>query len=133
TKGNNHLEIMTNVLTIAAGPRILSSTMGAVGENGDIVNNTRATDGTPIAKSFVVTFDRPIDKDTFGLDDATVTFRDPNTPGTAAGVNIPIVAVNPVATSEIIDPLSQRSLGFTQFQVDFAPSTAVGTYSYTVG
>ena len=33
--GNNRMEIMSNVLTIPAGPRILGSTMGAVGESGD--------------------------------------------------------------------------------------------------
>ena len=39
--GNNRLEIMTNVLTIPAGPRVVSSTMGAVGEPTDTLNNTR--------------------------------------------------------------------------------------------
>ena len=32
------------------------------------------------------------------------------------------------------DPLDQtRVIGSTQFQVDFTPSSAVGTYSYSVG
>ena len=40
--GNNRMEIMSNVLTIPAGPRILGSTMGAVGESGDTLNNSAA-------------------------------------------------------------------------------------------
>jgi subtilisin-like proprotein convertase family protein len=134
TKGNNHLEIYTNVLTIPAGPRVLTSTMGAVGEPGDSVNNTRTVDGTPIVSKFIITFDRPIDPNSFTKDDVKVTFRTPTTAGTDPGQDVPVLTVVPVATSEILDPVTQlHSIGFTQFVVNFTPNTSVGTYSYTVG
>ncbi len=59
------LSIVSTVLTTAAGPRVLSGTQGPVGQLGDTVNPLRAADGTPIANSFLVTFDRPIDPATF--------------------------------------------------------------------
>src|SRR5205085_12148701 len=97
TKGNNHLEIFTNVLTLPAGPRIINSTIGVVGENGDTLNGNHAADGAPIAESFVVTFDRPIDSTTFTNAEVVVTYRDPK--GNES--DVPVTAVNPVATSEV--------------------------------
>src|SRR6185437_7662216 len=52
------LAIRSNIMTFAAGPRVVSTTEGPVGEPGDTLNNTRAADGTPVASAFIVTFDR---------------------------------------------------------------------------
>ena len=79
------LGIVSSVLTTAAGPRVLSSTEGPVGEPGDSVNIDRGPDGGPIADSFLVNFDRPIDPSTFNADgtnaigtgDIRVYYQDP--------------------------------------------------------
>ncbi len=75
------LSIVSSVMTTAGGPRILSSTMGPVGQPGDTVNTTRGADGSPVANSFLVSFDRPIDPATFQGDGPT------NPPGTG-GVRV---------------------------------------------
>ncbi len=66
------LSIVSSQMTIPSGPRILSGTSGPVGQPGDTINPLRAADGTPIANSFEVTFDRPIDPATF-VGDVTST------------------------------------------------------------
>jgi len=118
------LDIATAVTRIAAGPRIVTSTQGAVGEEGDEVNILRGPDGGPAASTFIVTFDRFVDPASFTISDVVVTFRGPTTPGTDPGTNIPATAVT---------PLDAGDLGATQFKVDFAPGYSVGTYSYAVG
>ncbi len=42
--------------------------MGPVGQPGDTVNTARAADGSPLANSMVITFDRPINPATFNPD-----------------------------------------------------------------
>ena len=110
---------------IGVGPRIIDSTMGVVGQPGDALNGNRTTDGTPIAQAFVLTFDRPVDPATFGTDDVRVFYRD-TLAGNPSGGPVPVVAVTPLAAGD-------AGFGPTQFRVDFAPRSAVGTYSYTVG
>src|SRR5439155_21312968 len=78
------LHIRTSSAYIAAGPRIVEATQGAIGEPGDTLNNTRAADGTPILSQFIVNFDRPVDPASFDGTDVTVEYRDVNTPGTSA-------------------------------------------------
>jgi subtilisin-like proprotein convertase family protein len=89
--GNVRLAIRSSVLTTAGGPRILAGTMGPVGEPGDTVNTTRAADGSPVADTFLLTFDRPIDPATFNPDgpsgaigsgDVRVYYQDPYGPTT---------------------------------------------------
>lgn len=116
------LDIRVARAQIAAGPRVVSSTMGPVGGPNDTLNNTRTADGTPIARSFIVTFDRPVDPSTFTPAQVQVSFRDTTTNG--AGTPVPVVAVIPLTPSRF---------GATQFRVDFEPRGAVGTYSYSVG
>ena len=130
-------------MTYGTGPRIISSTMGQtvaqtvkdLGGNSITFNNTRvsdandATDGTPVADGFLVTFDRPIDPTTFTRDDITVTYRDPSTPGSSPGIPIPLT-VDPVA---VIDPKNPLSVAGNTFLVRFPGQSFVGTYSYTVG
>jgi subtilisin-like proprotein convertase family protein len=120
--GKQLLNIRVAAAEIAAGPRILSGTMGPVGLPGDNLNNTTAADGTPIAKSFIVTFDRPVDPGTFGIGQAQVFFHD-----TVAGdAPVPVTVTG-------VTPLNANAFGATQFRVDFTPSSQVGTYSYAVG
>src|SRR5437762_1799539 len=59
------LDIRTTIATIAAGPRVVSTTMGPVGQPGDLLNDKRGADGGPEASSVIVTFDRPVDPSTF--------------------------------------------------------------------
>ena len=61
--GRALLNIRVAQATIAAGPRIVSSTMGPIGLDGlgrtlDPLNTTTTADGTPIVRAFTVTFDR---------------------------------------------------------------------------
>ncbi len=114
--------IFTNVGYFANGPRVLSSTLGAIGQTGDTVNDDRAADGTPIASSFIVTFDRPIDPSTFGTSDAQVFYHD-TTQGNLTGGFVPVTSVVPLDTNQF---------GATTFQVNFAPRTGVGTYSLEI-
>jgi subtilisin-like proprotein convertase family protein len=123
------LNIRTSTAQIAAGPRIVSSTMGPVGLPGDALNGSPAADGTPRAQAFVVTFDRPVDPATFTAADVRVFFRDTTAANAGGG---------PVAVSGVT-PLDAGAFGpagaplATRFRVDFAPSGRVGTYSYVVG
>jgi subtilisin-like proprotein convertase family protein len=123
------LNIRTSTAQIATGPRIVASTMGPVGGPGDALNGTRAADGTPQARAFTVTFDRPVDPSTFGVDDARVVFRD-TTAANATGGPVPVTGVAPLDLGPF-GPAGARLA--TQFRVDFTPSGRVGTYSYVVG
>ena len=131
-------------LTIAAGPRVVESTMGVVGLPGDTVNTQRGPDGGPMAHAFVVTFDRPIDPQevidagqaSFTTADALVYYHD--TVNGSAFIPLRIVSVEPDVSSAVGD------LGYTRFRVEFDPTTRpdgtasgltnnfVGTYSYIV-
>ena len=118
--GKALLNINVASALIPAGPRIISSTEGPVGDAGDTVNNTRTSDGTPIVSAFDVTFDRPVDPSTFTPDLVQVFFHD-TTATNATGGLVPVTSV---------EPLNLGPLGATEFQVNFAPRSAVGTYSY---
>ena len=122
-------DIRINPTVIPVGPRIVSSTMGPVGEAGDTLNGQRAADGAPEASAFIVTFDRPIDPSTFTTSDVQVFFRD-TTPNNTSGGLVPVIAVTPLDLGDF-GPAGAN--GATTFRVDFAPRAAVGTYSYTVG
>jgi len=129
-------------MTLPAGPRIIQSTMGPVGQPGDTVNTSRAPDGGPLANAFEVMFDRPIDPQqlitaglaTFTTADVLVYYK-----GTANGdalVPLKVVAVQPIAESAV------GSFGYTRFKIIFDPrfrpddsssgltNNFVGTYSY---
>ena len=83
---------------------------------------TAATDGTPTAEAFQVTFDRPVDPATFLPNDVQVLFRD-TTPNNLTGGFVPVTSVV---------PLNLGLYGATEFQVNFAPRNGVGTYSYSI-
>ncbi len=139
--GQSKLEIETVVATTASGPRIVSGTQGVIGGANDKLNNTTAADGTPIAKSFIVQFDRPIDNDptdlgTLTAGDVHVYFRNPTQQGNTPGELLKVTAVTPLDQIMSLDGL--RNIGSTMWRIDFtnpdgSPCTAAGTYMYTVG
>lgn len=123
----NHIRVAQ--ATIATGPRIISGTQGPVGLAGDAVNTLpTAADGTPTVNAFVVTFDRPIDPNSFTINDVTVYFHD--TVNGSAPVAITPVSVTPLNTGAF-GP--NNIIGATSFKVTFTPDNRVGTYSYAVG
>src|SRR5207249_1772965 len=77
---------------VPAGPRVIASTEGPVGDPGDLVNTTRASDGTPQVSAFDVTFDRPVDPATFTPGLVKVFFHD-TTATNATGGLVPIISV----------------------------------------
>ena len=121
----SRLKIVNAILTLSAGPRIIASTQGPVGINGDALNVKKsATDGTTEANTILVTFDRPIDPNTFTAGNVSVFFEAP-TGGTQAP--LPIVG-NPTV-------VSSNAFGATVFKITFDPSSLasfVGTYSYVI-
>jgi subtilisin-like proprotein convertase family protein len=119
------LNIESAVVNYAAGPRVLSSTQGPVGEPGDTVNPTRTADGTPIANTIVLTFDRAVDPASFPADGATigssplqVFYNFPS--GTPAPVPLRVTKVSADSTD-------------TVYTVTFDPAGhGVGSYTYTL-
>ena len=122
------LEIVSAQVTYAAGPRVIASTQGPVGQPGDTVNTDREADGTPIANTIVFTFDRAVDPATFQPDNGNILsplevfYNNPN--GTSAPIRLPVISVTP-------DPTD------TVFTVTFDPTNpatglpyGVGSYSY---
>jgi subtilisin-like proprotein convertase family protein len=122
------VDVYVNPAVTADGPRIIASTMGPVGQPGDTLNATRAQDGSPQASAFVITFDRPVDPSTFTVQSIQVIFHD-TTAGNTTGSQIPVIDVVPINLG-FFGPA--RAHGATQFRVDFAPRSNVGTYSYTI-
>jgi hypothetical protein len=122
SNGKQLLQITVAQATIAAGPRVLSGTEGPVGQAGDSLNGSRAADGGPQAHSLIVTFDRPVDPNTFTNGTVNLSARD------ASGA---LLASQPVVT--LVTPLNSGPLGATQFRVDFTAVSTPGTVSYTVG
>jgi subtilisin-like proprotein convertase family protein len=148
--------------TIAAGPRVVSSTMGpvdtgtALTDDGRtfLYNNTFAPDGTQQVNGFVVTFDRPVDPTTFGTGQVQVFYRDTNTPAGNPPTPVPVTEVIPLdgyttrygpaqvggidtKSPTILDPNTGTPFDVpllaTQFLVTFQPRSGTGTYSYSVG
>lgn len=124
------LNVIAANARIAAGPRIVSSTMGPVGQWGDAVNPLRQ-DG-PAFVAIDVDFDRPIDPASFTIEDVTVIFRDENTPGSSPGTVVPVGSIHVRNTDPLLYGPANIS-GATQFRVVLAsPQYAVGTYSYMI-
>ncbi len=120
-------------MTIAAGPRIVDSTMGVVGAPGDTLNTGVAPDGSILANTFTFTLDRRVDPASFKPSDVLVYFHD--TVNTHGFVPLSIFSVAAMDTT---------ALGATQFKVIFDPrykpdgsssnlnGDYVGTYSYII-
>jgi subtilisin-like proprotein convertase family protein len=122
------VDIFASPSITAAGPRIVASTMGPVGEPGDTLNGTRAANGAPQASAFTVTFDRPVDPATFTVADVQVIYHD-TTAANITGGQVPVVDVVPINLG-FFGPAQAH--GATQFRIDFAPRSNVGTYSYII-
>jgi subtilisin-like proprotein convertase family protein len=129
------LNIESARVTYAAGPRVIASTQGPVGEPGDTVNTSRAADGSPIANTIVLTFDRGVDPATFQPDGALigsspiqVFYRDP------AGNPTKDMAGNPVKGVPLrVLSVTPNDSSDTTYTVTFDPAGhGVGTYSYTL-
>jgi len=128
--GKEKLTVLSATATIAAGPRIISSTQGVAAAP---LNTTLAPDGTILANTFDVTFDRPVDPGTFTPGVVTVMFLPTN--GKPA-VSLTVLSVTPLDLGGFGPANAQ---GATQYQVKFDPSNAfaqdgtyVGTYSYSI-
>jgi large repetitive protein len=128
------LTIETASVTYPAGPRIISSTMGAVTStdvDGTFFNNTFSpTDHTPQLNGFTITFDRPVDVSSItgaaASDQIKVFF---NSPTAITNTPIAIGSVTPLPADTFFGGVEA-----TTFFISFAtPQTAVGTYSYSVG
>jgi subtilisin-like proprotein convertase family protein len=129
--GGNEIDIWGARVVFADGPRIIDSTMGPVTPG---LNTLLAGDGTRLATTFNVTFDRVVDPSSFTLADVQVRFRDANGDAPVALTVTNVMALNPGTFGPAHAP------GATQFQVTFDPMAAfttdgtyVGTYSYSVG
>jgi subtilisin-like proprotein convertase family protein len=124
--GNNStlLDIRVAPMDIAVGPRIISSTMGPVGQPGDSLNGARTSDGLPEAQAFQITFDRPVDP-------ATLTNAPFPIQLLARDVNGVPLATQP--TVLLVVALNPTQFGATSFVVRFTPVTTPGTISYSVG
>jgi subtilisin-like proprotein convertase family protein/sugar lactone lactonase YvrE len=150
------MNVYTTGATIAAGPRVVSSTEGAIQaeyattDDGRTFafNNTYAVDGTPQVNGFIVTFDRPVDVSTFTPSEVQVAYRDTATPAGIPPTLLPATSVIPLdgyttrfgpALVGGLDPNNKDPNGnllpylATRFLVNFGPSAGVGTYSYSVG
>ncbi len=122
------LNIWYRPMVIAAGPRIINSTMGPI-------PLAEAASGTV---TISVTFDRPVNPATFVTGDVQVFYHD--TVNGDASIPLLVTGVNPVASS---GSGPGNSFGYTQFTVTFNPSKNsggaasnitdyTGTYSYLI-
>ena len=128
TDGKRTLHVTVATATIAAGPRIVASTMGPVSQSGDTLNPPTAG-GTPEFSTIQVTFDRAIDPSTFTNGAVTVSFQDTN--ANDPPVNISVSSVTPVLSSAVDNP-SGTLIGYTVFNIHVPTQTKVGTYSYAI-
>ena len=122
------LAIVDSIMSVASGPRIIASTQGPVGVPGDAVNTARAADGTPLANTIVVAFDRPIDPSSYATiqNNTSVYYKSPS-----GGASIPL----PVTGITALNGNPATGLGATQFLITFNPAgltNFVGTYSYVI-
>jgi hypothetical protein len=133
-----NLSIVDSILTLPAGPRIISSTQGAVGQSGDTVNTVRAADGTTEANAFIITFDSPIDPTPATLAalvaNTSVFYKSPS-----GGTSLSLPVLSAVALNSITSATTGNNVGATEFEITFNPAsvltqfgTLVGTYSYEV-
>ena len=110
--GEDALDIRVARATIAAGPRVVEGTTGVV---------TTTSGGTPQAREFLVTFDRPVDPSTFSTDDVEIRGRD--------GMG------NPIGPDILgrIPATNITQVSATTFRVSFPGQSTPGTYSYAIG
>ena len=116
------LSIWYRPMVIAAGPRVINSTMGPI-------PLAEAASGTV---SISVTFDRPVTAASFVTGDVQVFYH--STSNSTGLVPLTVTGITPVAGT------GSSTLGYTQFTVTFnplptgapAPYDYTGTYSYLI-
>ncbi len=142
--GKANLYTYTALVTVAAGPRVVGSTMGPVTKATEFqlqdgttpvpYNATYAADGTQMVDGFVITFDRPIadgrldpNRNSHGAPtltpaDITVIFHDTVTPQSQLGTVIPVLSVTPLLDLDPTSPLWSLAapLAFTPAQLQAA-------------
>lgn len=127
--GLARLDIRMARIVTSAGPRVINSTMGPIGLPGDLIN-PQLPGTNPSVSAFEVTFDRPVDPNTFFPSLVSVFFRDTTTNNTN-GSQVPVLSVVPIPTPS--DPANPGNIfGYTRFRVNFEARTGVGTYSYVI-
>jgi subtilisin-like proprotein convertase family protein len=129
------LGIRSAEATVAAGPRVIASSMGPVQSetvDGTTFNNVFTVDGIREVTGFTVTFDRPVDPATFTVGQVTVIYRNTTTPADEPGTPVAVASVVPLDSG----PFGPAGVGglATTFLVSFVnPQSGTGTYSYSVG
>src|SRR5262249_51837250 len=120
------LNIWYQPMVIAAGPRVVTSTMGPI-------TLQEAQSG---AATISVTFDRPIDPATFVTGDVQVFYHDA-TNNSDPSIPLQVTGVDPVLSS------GNAQFGYTAFTITFNPNNLpdgspsgianfTGTYSYLI-
>src|SRR5262249_38486349 len=122
--------------TYATGPRVVDSTMGLVhrqavvaldGESVEFNAGRDPSNGVQAFDGFIVTFDRPVDPNSFGIGDVVIQYRNVTTSGSA-----PPPRRAPAAG--VVPRLAARwARGLPGFLALLPPQSATGTYSYQVG
>src|SRR5262249_12329516 len=129
------LNIRVAPMTIAGGPRVISSTMGpvkAVTVDGATFNGTTNPDGTPRLDGFAVTFDRLVDIRSLA-GQVQAFYHSPTTPSDQPGTPVAIGTIQALDPQGPIVP-GQGQVEATTFLVHFLTAqSATGTYSYAVG
>ena len=126
--------ILIAPMRIAAGPRVVSSTMGVatpltvpkppVG-GPTVINAPDPVTGIPQFDGFFVMFDRDVDPSTFTASEIEVSYL---APGAASAVLVTLTNVSIIPQDK-----PSSSLGVKSFLVLFSPLEGVGTYSYAIG
>jgi subtilisin-like proprotein convertase family protein len=129
------LNVWVQTMAIAAGPRIVDSTMGPIPLSASGLDGyQQAAQGQ---LSFTVQFDRPINPpnggayDSFTANDVQVFYHDA-VKSTDAPVPLTVLSVAPIASSGVGPG---NKFGFTRFTVTFSTAgltNYTGTYSYLI-
>lgn len=162
SNNSNGVEVYTNIVTFATGPRVVSGDSGAITAQAVITdgfgnptsvtnsnnvtfstyNDTFAPDGTRQLTGFRVVFDRPVAISSFTASQIQVYYQNPTTGQMVlipVSSPIPIYPVGLSAAGVYISPTGDRvdyfPAGSTNaFFIPFQTAqSAVGTYSYSIG
>jgi hypothetical protein len=117
---------------VAAGPRVISSTMGDVRSwtaGGNTFNNTFDGNGVQQVDGFTFTFDRQVQIGSVDPSSINLTYTDVFGNQKTIPVTT-ITALNPQNTNGTANP---AGLLATQFFASFPAQNGVGTYSYEIG
>jgi large repetitive protein len=124
--------IGSNIIGVSAsytaGPRIVSGAMGPV------TAGPTASDGHTELATFDVTFDRPVDVNSFTPNDVAMFYHSPTDPPVSLGTPVGIASVTPLNAGAAFGPGTRSANLATHFLITLTtPQANVGTYSYIVG